>query len=81
MTTLLAPNLIAALQRHARVTLSAQVSDNRTVHRAGEAIAEGILAAEGGDLVGFAGHSVSIGLLRLIGYEGVGMMWRMRMRM
>lgn len=58
MTTLLAPNLIAPLQRHARVTLSAQVSDNRAVQGAGESIAEGVLAAEGGDLVGFAGHGV-----------------------
>jgi len=78
MTTLLAPNLITALQRHARVTLSTQISDNRAVHRAGEAIAEGVLAAEGGDLVGFAGHGVSFGLLRLIRDEIVGVVWRMR---
>ena len=30
MSTLLAPNLIAPLQRHARITLAAQVCDSRS---------------------------------------------------
>lgn len=41
MTTLLAPNLIAPLQRHARVTLSTQIRDDRTVRGRCEALGSG----------------------------------------
>lgn len=74
MTTLLATNLVASLQRHSRVTFSTKVRDNRAIDRAGETIsstasstaaAKGVLAAERGNLVCFAGHGgVSFQVLR-----------------
>lgn len=58
MPTLLASDLVSSLQRNSRIAVTAQVSDDRTVHGASAEVivAEGVLDAEGGDLVGFAGH-------------------------
>lgn len=58
MTTLLATDLIAALQRHLRVAVSAEISHSWTVRGgAAETVGtEGVLGAQRRDLVGFAGH-------------------------
>lgn len=58
MTTLLATDLIAALQRHLRVAVSAEISHSWTVRGgAAETVGtEGVLGAQRWDLVGFAGH-------------------------
>ena len=59
MPTLLTPDLVAPLERHARVALAAQVGHDRTLQRDGAVCREGVLVAAahgGGDLVGFAGH-------------------------
>lgn len=58
MTTLLATDLIAALQRHLRVAVSTEISHSRTVcgGAAGTVSTEGVLGAQRWDLIGFAGH-------------------------
>ena len=59
MSTFLAPDLIASLQRHARVTLSTEISDNRAIDGACETLgAKGVLSTtQRGDLISFARHS------------------------
>lgn len=58
MPTFLASDLIASLQRDSCIAFTAEVGDRGALHRVcSHAICtESILAAEGGDLVGFAGH-------------------------
>ena len=59
MSTFLAPDLIASLQRHARVTLSTEISDNRAIDGACKTLgAKGVLSTtQRGDLISFARHS------------------------
>lgn len=60
MTAVLAANLIATLQGNTRRALAAEVDDRRAVdgHGAAETAigAEGVLGAQRGYLVSFAGH-------------------------
>jgi hypothetical protein len=60
VTAILAADLVASLQRDARIAFAAQIGDDRPIHRAsGHTLgAKGILGAERGDLISFAGHGV-----------------------
>jgi hypothetical protein len=66
--TLLASNLVSSLQRNTSVAFTAEVGDEGSVQGACAqvVIAEGVAAAEGRDLVGFAGHGWLFGF-RLMG--------------
>ena len=60
VTAVLAADLVAALQGHARGALAAEVDDRGGVNGHGvepaALVAEGVLGAHGGDLVGFTRH-------------------------
>lgn len=58
MPTFLASDLIASLQRDPRIAFAAEIGDRGTLHRVCSHVicTEGVLAAERGDLVGFARH-------------------------
>lgn len=65
VTAVLAANLVAALQGHARGALAAEVDDRGGVNGHGvepaALVAEGVLGAHGGDLVGFTRHIWYVG--------------------
>ena len=58
MTTILTPNLVSPLQRHLRRAFTAEIRGNGALScSSGNPIrAEGVLRAQGGNLVGFTRH-------------------------